>query len=359
MSSSTASSMGSAGVPMTASSIVADAVTGSHVLKIEGYSRTKGLGNGKSIKSRAFDVGGHRWYITYYPDGYGSDNAGWIVFFLILQHTDAKSDVKASFKFCLIDEMGEPVQSYCNAWSEIRPFKVNGCYQWGYSRLIEKAALEESGYLKDDCFRIRCDVMVSREFCLEDTTQFVKVPSSDIHQHIGNLLSSGAEADVTFQVGEETVAAHRLILGARSSVFMAELFGPMKEKHASHIQIHDMDPGVFRAMIHFIYTDTLSDMDKGNTFFMAQHLLVAADRYDLQRLKLICEDKLCNFISSSTAATTLALAEQHGCKRLKEACFKFLRSPGNLKTIMDNDGFKHLTSSCPSILNELLANVAP
>nr|CAB3490365.1 unnamed protein product [Digitaria exilis] len=178
---------------------------------------------------------------------------------------------------------------------------------------------------------------------------------------MGCLLSSGQEADVTFHVGEDTVAAHRLILGARSSVFMAELFGPMKEKDASHIQIHDMEPRVFKAMIHFMYNDTLPpEMDKGeDAFFMAQHLLFAADRYDLQRLKLICEDKLCNFISTSTAATTLALAEQHGCKGLKEACFKFLRSPGNLKTIMDSDGFRHLTSSCPSLLSELLANVAP
>ena len=53
------------------------------------------------------------------------------------------------------------------------------------------------------------------------------------------------------------------------------------------------------------------------------------------------------------------VAEQHGCRGLKEACFRFLRSPGNLKTIMGGDGFRHLTSSCPSLLNELLANVAP
>lgn len=55
-------------------------------------------------------------------------------------------------------------------------------------------------------------------FRAEDTAQFVTLPPSDMHQHIGDLLSSGQE-DVTFQVGEETVAAHRLILGARSPVF--------------------------------------------------------------------------------------------------------------------------------------------
>jgi speckle-type POZ protein len=112
-------------------------------------------------------------------------------------------------------------------------------------------------------------------------------------------------------------------------------------------------------MLYFIYTDELPDMDKGDTVAMAQHLLEAADRYDLQRLKLMCEDKLCQCINTSMATTTLVLAEQHGCKGLKEACFKFLKSPGNLKTIMNGDEFQHLTSSCPCLLTELLANIAP
>ncbi|RLM57977.1 hypothetical protein C2845_PM18G11300 [Panicum miliaceum] len=54
MSSSVAAAVG--GEAMTsASAIVAEAVTGSHVLKIEGYSRTKRLGNGESIESSTFD----------------------------------------------------------------------------------------------------------------------------------------------------------------------------------------------------------------------------------------------------------------------------------------------------------------
>ena len=81
---------------------------------------------------------------------------------------------------------------------------------------------------------------------------------------------------------------------------MAELLiGPMKERSSRHVQIDDMEPRVFKAMLHFIYTDALPEMDKGDTVAMAQHLLVAADRYDLERLKLMCEHKLCECISTS------------------------------------------------------------
>ncbi|KAG2558809.1 hypothetical protein PVAP13_8NG340530 [Panicum virgatum] len=334
----------------SASAIVAEAVTGSHVLKIEGYSGTKVLGNGESIKSSTFALGAHRWFIRYYPDGNGSENAGWISFYLDLnlQHSDATS-VKASFKFSLLDEMGQPVPSYSQPWGVRQTFKASGSgSSWGYERFIEKKALEQSTYLKDDCFSVQCDVIVSKGFRAEDTARFVT--------HLGRLLSSRAESDVAFRVGGETFTAHRLVLAARSTVFMEELFGPMKEKHTTSrpIQIDDMEPGMFGAMLHYIYTDSLPEAATADTYGQR-----CGDRYGLERLKLICEDKLCGFISTGTAATTLALAEQHGCRGLKEACFRFLRLPGNLKTIMGSDEFQYLTSSCPSLLNELLANVAP
>ncbi|KAG0530666.1 hypothetical protein BDA96_05G206600 [Sorghum bicolor] len=331
----------------SSTSVIGAGVKGSHVLKIDGYSRTKGLGNGKSIKSEPFDIGGHSWCIRYFPDGNCTEHSGWISFFLCLSYIHA-TGVEASITLTLLDDVGEPVpSSYCLTDGIVYTFKF--CNGLGFPKFIERKALEESSYLKDDCFRVRMDVTVSMEIRTEGTSQFVMVPPSDMNKHIGRLLSSGVEADVTFQVGDETFAAHRLVLGARSSVFMAELFGPMKEKGT-----------MFRDMLHFIYTDEFPKFDNGDTIAMAQHLLVAADRYDLERLKLMCEHKLCECINTSTVTTTLVLAEQHGCKGLKEACFKFLKSPGNLKTIMDADdgGFQHLTNSCPCILNELLANVA-
>jgi speckle-type POZ protein len=65
---------------------------------------------------------------------------------------------------------------------------------------------------------------------------------------------------------------------------------------------------------------------------------VAADRNNLQRLKLICEDKLCRYIDAGTVATILTLTEQHHCNGLKKACFSFLSSWANLKAAMTTDG---------------------
>lgn len=85
-------------------------------------------------------------------------------------------------------------------------------------------------------------------------------------------------------------------------------------------------------------------------------MLVAADKYNLERLKLICEDKLCKYIYVGTVATILTLAEQHHCHGLKKVCFDFLSSPTNLRAVVATDGFKHLSRSCPAIMEELIAH---
>jgi speckle-type POZ protein len=152
--------------------------------------------------------------------------------------------------------------------------------------------------------------------------------------------------------------AHRCILAARSTVFEAELFGQMKESaDATVIRVDDMDAGVFRVLLCFIYTDVLPDCPPMEQAAMAQHLLVAADRYNLERLKLICKDNLCAHIDTGSVVSILVLAEQHHCHGLKKACFQFLSSPVSLNAAMATEGFEHLTRSCPDVLKELMSNI--
>ncbi|KAE8804573.1 Speckle-type POZ protein-like protein [Hordeum vulgare] len=94
-------------------------------------------------------------------------------------------------------------------------------------------------------------------------------------------MQSGTGEDVTFIVSGESFPAHKDILSSRSPVFMAEFYGEMEEMLSDRVVIEDMEAAAFRAMLHFIYTDTVPELDQEleAVATMAQHLLAAADRY--------------------------------------------------------------------------------
>jgi speckle-type POZ protein len=93
-------------------------------------------------------------------------------------------------------------------------------------------------------------------------------------------------------------------------------------------------------MVNFIYADELPDIHElaGSVSMwtataVVQHLLAAADRYGLDRLRILCEARLCGELTAETVATTLSLAEQHHCAELKSACLKFAAVRENLRGI--------------------------
>ncbi|KAF8726292.1 hypothetical protein HU200_019751 [Digitaria exilis] len=318
MSSSKADGSGEAS--RSASAIVAHTARGCHILKIDGYSLTKNLPTGEYIKSTPFTVGGYRWYLRYYPNG---------------DETVAKA-VKAQYQFRFADEVDEDPMEL----DEVDNFDSRS--GWGYTKFIKREEFEASEHLKDDSFAVRCDIIL--------------VPPSDIQRHLADLLHAGRGADVVFNVGGVAFTAHRWMLAARSAVFNAELFGMMKESDTRGVvHIHDMEPRVFKALLYFVYTDLFPDMTgEEDDDAMVQHLLVAADRYGMERLKLMCEEKLCKHIDLDSVAIILTLADQHHCCGLKKSCFDFLSSRENLRAFVASDSFQHLSTSCPSIIKELI-----
>ena len=165
-------------------------------------------------------------------------------------------------------------------------------------RLMSRYDVYESGFVQvDGSLTVECAVQVFRDL------KAIPVPSSNLPQHLGELLESHAGADVTFSVSGESFAAHKIILAARSPVFMAEFFGGVQEKTSGRVEIQEMEPSVFAAMLGFIYTDAVPELNKKMepaTATLVQHLLVAADRYGLDRLKMMCERRLAFAIDTTT-----------------------------------------------------------
>ncbi|CAH9102843.1 unnamed protein product [Cuscuta europaea] len=357
----------SSSLPVTTSTSITDTVNGSHDFRITGYSLSKGMGIGKYIASDTFKVGGFSWAIYFYPDGKSvEDNGSYVSLFIAL--ASEGEDVRALFELSLIDQSGKErhkVHSHFGRALDTGPYslKYRGS-MWGYKRFFKRSALESSDYLKDDCLQIHCCVGVVRSHTEGPKTYSISVPPSDIGLHFGQLLESGKGTNVRFEVNGETFEAHKLVLAARSPVFRAQLFGPMKDRE-TNIKVEDMEAPVFKALLHFIYWDALPDMGEITglnsmwaSTLMTQHLLAASDRYGLDRLRVLCEANLCEGVAINTVATTLALAEQHHCFQLKRVCLKFIALPENLRAVMQTDGFEYLKESCPRILTEMLEYVA-
>ncbi|KAL6603149.1 hypothetical protein ACP70R_043510 [Stipagrostis hirtigluma subsp. patula] len=337
-----------------------EAVRSVHLLRIDGYCATTTMYTSEYIKSR-WHVDGHEWEVQFHPSSscYDTGSCGsWAALYLVLLSKPQTNNLRANLSGRLVDPSRNLQPSGERSVSDVFRHRRDVSPQ---VLLIRKDYLPSSGYLVNDSLTVECTITVMKE--LSDitipTTKEVPLPMLpfDLHQHLGELLQSQTGADITFAVCRESFAAHKSILAARSPVFRAEFFGDMKERSSQCVQIEDMEAAVFKAMLHFIYTDTAPELEGPSEAAgtMAQHLLAAADRYGLDRLKLICEGKLVGGIDVDTAATTLALAEQHNCSLLKNKCVEFItESPERLDDVLATEGYEYLVASCPSVLTELL-----
>lgn len=360
----------------TASSCKPETARGTHVFTIHGYSlqAVDGAGSNKAsfIRSAAFDVGGFDWCLRYYHNGNIESDDDYISVFLELMTKDA--EVRTIFDIRMLDQYTD--DSSCVLVSTTnntrRVFGTTNfkskCLVWGSKNFIRRSELEGSVYLRDDRLMIECNLTVIKTPLVKteeraampgDIIHF-QVPPTNLSRDLGKLLEDNVGADLSFEVGGDVFPAHSVVLAARSPVFMAELYGPMRAKRGERIAIQDMQPVVFKALLHFMYTDSFSpaindDLSRDERQELAKHLLVAADRYAVEGLKTICEKALCMSLSVDNVATIVALADQHNCGRLKEACVKFIASSNRLDDVVETEGYGRLKTSCPSILLDVIA----
>ncbi|KAJ4770833.1 BTB/POZ/MATH-domain protein [Rhynchospora pubera] len=314
--------------------------------KFEGYSLIKTLPQKMYIEIGVFHMAGVFWGIHFYPNGFQDAD----LTFALKLLTETSRALVTKFEIILLDQKGDKGAKKSGNYSFSKQGDIVDLWY------MKKPAFEASEYLNDDCLTFKLYLTVSKPFFVDATRKKIIVPLSDLHQHFGELLESGEGADVTFEVDKEAFRAHRNVLAARSPVFKAQLFGSMMESKMDKITIEGMKADVFKIMLQYIYTDMLpSEVELSSE--MAQHLLAAADRYGLERLKVICEAKLCDSLDVETAATTLVLADQHNCGQLKGVCIDFVSSCDMLDAVMETDGFKYLMSCSPLLLKDLLDKV--
>jgi speckle-type POZ protein len=350
-----------------ASASICSSVTDSevHTLEISDYSQHSDLGDGGYICSTRFTVGGHDWRIRYYPDGTSNGEECKDYVGVQLELMSEFTKVRLAYEFRLAED-----EAAIKSTTVLTAETSSTC---GTDKFKKKSDLPR--YLRNDSLKIQCFVTVIKESQLKETAVSsnpvvdVRVPPSNLSSHLGKLLSpERKDGDITFKVKTEKFRAHKLILDVRCPALKTTATQPhldgqtMRDRrtsgtdNSSTVVIEDMEPKDFKALLHFIYTDSLPKEHRNNEE-MATNLLAAADKYDLTRMKLYCGNILSKRPTVDNVTTTIALAHKHHCTELKDACIKFINSSERTRDdVLSSEGYKDLKATCPEVALEILEN---
>ena len=187
----------------------------------------------------------------------------------------------------------------------------------------------------------------------------VKVPPSSLQKDIRNLLTfttqkeNNAFTDIEITVSGEHegasplhVFAHKAILATRSPVFAKMFEHDLQESTTNSVTVSDIEPEVFKELLTYVYTDRAPNIKK-----FARSLLYAAEKYQLVRLKALCEQNLSYGLQLSNAAETLVTAKTYGAEQLKANALKYIIKHRN--EVRETKDWEKVHERC-DLLEELL-----
>ncbi|XP_064384107.1 TD and POZ domain-containing protein 3-like [Halichondria panicea] len=150
-----------------------------------------------------------------------------------------------------------------------------------------------------------------------EVTPKIPSPKCSIINDIQSVIEGNDEfQNVTLLVGprdsREEIKANKMMLMARSPVFAVMFQSEMVEKATSTVEITDISTNEFKILLKFIYTDDKPDLNDLKTI---EDVIIDADKYQIIRLKNLCENQLLtNYLSIENAGHLLAFADQYDLK---------------------------------------------
>uniref|UniRef100_A0A915D2D2 Speckle-type POZ protein n=1 Tax=Ditylenchus dipsaci TaxID=166011 RepID=A0A915D2D2_9BILA len=309
---------------------------------------------GEVLKSSTFSAGPSdklKWCLRINPKGLDEESKDYLSLYLLLVACN-KTEVRAKFKFSILNAKREETK----AMESQRAYRFVQGKDWGFKKFIRRDFLldESNGLLPDDRLSIFCEVSVVADTVnvtgQSNLMQF-RVPPCRLSDDFSNLFEKSSFSDCILASGVREFQAHKAILASRSPVFQAMFAHGMSECQNDRVRIDDIEPEVLKEMLRFMYTGGAPHLER-----MADELLAAADKYQLERLKVMCEQALCLSLTNDNACETLILADLHSAEHLKMQSIEFINLHAN--EVMESDGWKILVKEHPQLLEQVFKALA-
>lgn len=225
---------------------------------------------------------------------------------------------------------------------------------WGYPCFIDKNLLtsEPGAVLLDDELTITCKIVIVENNLLSAQIGSLKHSQRlKLFDEFEKLIDDAESSDCVFKVGRKQIHAHKAILSARSAVFAAMFQHNMLEKLRSTVQVKDVSYDILKQIFQYLYTGKVDKIEQKPV-----DLLIAANKYCLDDLKILCEMAIQYDLNVDNAFEYLSVAESHNAPNLKSVIVEFILM--NAKEVADKPKFEPYVESHPRLIAEVFRALA-
>ncbi|XP_044732009.1 uncharacterized protein LOC123294888 [Chrysoperla carnea] len=190
-------------------------------------------------------------------------------------------------------------------------------------------------------------------FNLDESTQSPEGAQKSLTSSLLNTSTPTSTATndssiTSINMEKATISTHRVIVAARCDWFRRALLSGMREAINKKIVIHDTSLFLFRVFLDYLYSGKLVPETLTNE--QLADLMMLSDGYELDLLKLACEQGLKRYIDDDSVLYFLSMADQFNAKQLKTACTNYISQH---PSVLDSELFGELPNELQAELYEL------
>ncbi|KAK0091110.1 hypothetical protein PV326_003722, partial [Microctonus aethiopoides] len=304
------------------------------------------------FKSSTFTVNNNtKWHLKLYIHGYENDAKDFIGIFTYFDNINEEPvEIFASQIYFLVNSDGRKIKLGRVRMHKFIAITLNN---WGCEKLCEKKKLLDNPnvYLPNDELTIICQLNIMGDKNVSINNYHIpKLINNHFSDNFTKFYMNKKFSDVTLILYDERIPAHKAILSAKSPIF-ASMFddnniNEERNNLNKEIIIDDFNPETFKAMLHYIYTNEIKDVDR-----LALNLLWTANKYEVKELKEICEKTLCQKIIIDNATDYLVYSNLFHAETLMKYCQEFIHA--HIEEIMKTPKYEAMEKRYPELIADL------
>ncbi|MFH4974245.1 hypothetical protein AB6A40_000954 [Gnathostoma spinigerum] len=296
------------------------------------------------------------WQLCLYPGGKRVENANHVSLFLKMSSTSPTREVriKVEYRFYFLNENNLPLFSNVNV-GEFHAKPPKGGHSWGLRNIPRQKVL--NCILADGSLFISCHIELIPDInhvrCCS-TKEAVSATSVLVCREFVKRQISASEqgymSDCVLECNGQIIPVHKFVLSIHSKVFQAMFSHEnVQESKEQRVEIKDADVEAVKMMLRYMYCGNV-DVSPD-----PEGVLILAERYQMDELKLLCEHKLISRVDKTNVPEMLDLADVYNCDHLKSVVIDTLRA--NRSFVLSSAAWQVLKSSNPKLVTDVMETI--